>query len=108
MDAYGEVLGRLVCFFIRHLDAPLGQWKDLYPLTTIQEGRLRDLGHMIISENESEETIDAAFHRAVKALFCWQEPRLLMDEIGCPVQRFLVCSSIQKGGRGFINAKEVG
>ena len=80
----------------------------MYPLTTIQRARLDHLAEILAQENHTEETIDPAFHEAVKALFCWQEPRRLIDEMACPVQRFLVCSSIEKSGKGFINAKEVG
>ena len=52
-------------------------------------------------------TLDTAFHEVVKELFCWMETRKLLDEIACPVQRFLVVRCIRKQGDGFINVRDI-
>src|SRR5438876_12218493 len=57
--------------------------------------------------NHRTETIDPAFHEAIKELFCWQESRRLLSDMACPVQRFLVVLCLRKGGEGFINVRDI-
>jgi len=107
MDEYGTLLGRLVCFYLRHGEAEFS-WKEQYPLLGAQEACLDDLRDVLARENATPEDIQAGFDNTIKELFLWEEELSLMDEMGCPVQRFLISASIAKGAKGFMNVKEIG
>ena len=51
--------------------------------------------------------LDQQFHLILKELFFWHESRRLMDSLDCPVHRFLVYASIDRGGQGFIHVREI-
>ena len=107
-DEYGTLLGRLVCFYLRHGEAELAPWSDTHPLTEAQQGSVGDLRVLLEDENASAEAVQWAFDKVLTELFLWEEAEGLIDELACPVQRFLVCASIDKGGKGFIHVREVG
>src|SRR6266516_1786294 len=116
---YGTVLGRLVCFYIRLLDLeemdemdPRVQWFRTYPLKESQPERLSQLKNLLDSESsdsdsERESGLDEVFHQTIKELFCWRERRSLLDEIHCPVQRFLMVVCLRKEGNGFIPVRDI-
>ena len=122
-DDYGSLLGRLVCFHLRIVmgqeesesdseselesDEESSDWSRLYPLRSIQKTKLRSLGNILRAEEKSEEEVDEIFHEVVKELFCWQESRKLLDEMACPVQRFLVAVCLRKEGKGFVNVRDI-
>ena len=107
-DKYGGLLGRLVCFYLRQSDQESAPWKDKYPLATGQQESLDHLKDILADREASFEAIQMAFDKVLVELFLWEEREGLIDEMACPVQRFLVCASISKGGRGFINVREIG
>jgi hypothetical protein len=123
-DEYGTVLGRLVCFYLRSLEAEVdldsdsdsdsdsedsekSQWSERYPLTTVQRVKLENLSKDLESNSEDTDALDKAFHGAIKELFCWQESRKLLSDMACPAQRFLVVLCLRKGGEGFINVRNI-
>ena len=107
-DEYGGLLGRLVCFYLRQSDQESATWKDKYPLAAGQQESLDHLKNIMADTEASSEAIQTAFDKVLVELFLWEEREGLIDEMACPVQRFLVCASIGKGGRGFINVREIG
>jgi len=108
MNEYGTLLGRLVCFYLRQDEMEIALWNDKYPLTTAQLSALADLRGILANENATSEALQSGFEKVLMALFLWEEDKRLIDEMACPVQRFLVCASIDNGGRGFIHVREVG
>ena len=113
-DAYGEILGRLICFYLRwmeiesnseYADEDLIQWFDGMLLDDVQRHALRKLNLVLDSSEENENTIERAFHEALKAMFCWLQDRVLLNDTSCPVQRFLIVLCLRKQGDGFIHVK---
>jgi len=84
-------------------DEESSEWSRLYPLKRIQKTNLRSPGNILRSEEKSDEEVDEIFHEVVKELLCWQESRKLLEEMACPVQRFLVALCLRKVGKGFIS-----
>jgi hypothetical protein len=107
-DEYGGLLGRLVCFYLRQGEQPLGQWNEMYGLTEAQQSCLNDLKEVLADKEASSEAIQGGFDQVLAELFLWEETEHLVDEMACPVQRFLICASIGKGGQGFIQVREIG
>ena len=113
-DQYGNILGQLICFYLRILELEYDeeeegiiQWYQQHPLSPSQQQQLENLRTLINNGNNDEILLDTAFHKAVKELFCWMETRKLLDEMDCPVQRFLVVRCLRKGGDGFINVRDI-
>jgi len=69
---------------------------------------LEHLNEILETEGHTNEEIDMAFHGFIRELFCWEEKRNLIDEIACPVNRFLICLCIEKQGKGFLHVREIG
>jgi hypothetical protein len=107
MDDYGEVLGRLVCMYIRLIDLEDQFGENEHGLTTTQEQELQNL-RKALTDNEVDDVLDEHFHAVLKELFFWQESRRLMEVMECPIQRFLVYASVEKGAKGFISVREIG
>ena len=113
-DSYGMILGRLVCFYIRLIklqedmeEDSIVDWYERYPLNEFQIEKLRNLIALVESGVEDMEVLNDAFHEAVKGLFCWTESRKLLEEIACPVQRFLMSVCLRKEGKGFIHVRDI-
>jgi len=120
-DAYGTVLGRMVCFYVRLLSLQdeieheeiesddRVTWFEEHPLKPIQLAKLRHL--MYLLESNSAEVIDTdldeAFHETIKEFFCWTESKKLLEEVDCPVQRFLMVVCLRNEGNGFIHRVRV-
>jgi hypothetical protein len=62
--------------------------------------------HKYIQEKEYDE-MDLRFH-AMLELFFRYESHKLMDIMECPIQRFLVYTSVGKGAKGFIRVRDIG
>jgi len=107
MDDYGDVLGRLVCMYIRMIDLEDEFGENEHGLTMIQQQELQNLRKALV-DDEADEELDRYFHAVLKELFCWQESRRLMEVMECPIQRFLVYASVEKGAKGFICVREIG
>jgi len=113
-DQYGDILGQLICFYLRILELEsdeeeeaIIQWYQQHPLNPSQQEALDNLRTLLNNENDGNILLDTAFHQTVKELFCWVELRKLLDEMDCPVQRFLVVRCIRKQGDGFINVRDI-
>jgi len=109
MDDYGSVLGRLVCMYIRTMDleCQFGEEEE-HGLTESQQTKLQDLREVLMRDDASDDELDGEFHAVLKELFFWEESHRLMEVMECPVQRFLVYASVEKGAKGFISVKEIG
>ena len=107
-DEYGELLGRLICFYLRQDEGEFAPWNEIYPLTPVQKASLDDFGSLLASEDGVSQALVDGFHKALMELFLWEENERLMEEMACPVQRFLLCASIHKRGKGFIHVRDVG
>jgi len=107
-DEYGELVGRLVCFYLRQNEEELGLWKEVYPLKPVQKASLDDFDSLLASADGVSQALVEGFHRALMELFLREENKCLMEEMACPVQCFLLCASIHKRGKGFIYVRDVG
>jgi len=100
--AYGNMLGRLVCFYIRiwslldesehdgnESDDRIA-WFQQNPLKETQMNKLHLLKGLLDSDTDVIN-LDEVFHQTIKELFCWTESKKLLEEVECPVQRFLTC-----------------
>ena len=117
-DAYGTVLGRLVCFYIRLLglqdevevdenqEDEIVTWFKQNPLKLTQITKLRELSNLVDSDTDVIN-LDDVFHKTIKELFCWTESKKLLEEIECPVQRFLMVACLRDQGKGFIHVREI-
>ena len=107
-------MGQLIYFYLRILELEsdeeeeaIIQWYQQHPLNPSQQEALDNLRTLLNNENDGNILLDTAFHQTVKELFCWVELRKLLDEMDCPVQRFLVVRCIRKQGDGFINMRDI-
>lgn len=107
-DEYGELLGRLVCFYLRQNEPEFAPWNETYPLTPVQKASLDDFGSLLVLEDGGSHALMDGFHNAMMELFLWEENERLLGEMACPVQRFLMCASIHKRGKGFMHVRDVG
>ena len=116
MKSYGTVLGRLICFYIRLMcleerepDDARVSWFRQHPLEEKQLKSLRELNDRLGAEIQPEDLPDFedAFHQTLKAFFFWKESRSMLDEIHCPVQRFLMALCLRKEGNGFIPVRDI-
>jgi len=115
------MLGRLVCFYIRLKNLAEENeedgrvvWSNQHPLTTAQLESLGELDDYLVDklheeeDDEQEEAdLDVLFHAVLKELFLWTEGRTLLDEVDCPVQRFLMVACIRKEGDGFVGVRDI-
>ena len=114
-NAYGTILGRLVCFYIRLLSLKdesesndIVEWLEEHPLRNSQIKKLERLIKLLESNTETNITeLDDLFHQVIRELFCWSESKRLLEEVDCPVQRFLMVACLRKEGNGFIHVREI-
>jgi hypothetical protein len=115
-DEYGTVLGRLVCFYVRLLSLQdeiepdeCVTWYERHLLKQIQVSRLCRLMYLLDlpSEEVIDSDLDEAFHETIQELFCWTESKKLLEEVECPVQRFLMVACLRKEGKGFIHVRDI-
>ena len=111
---YGTFLGRLVCFYLRLIrmdevdeEGPIVEWFREHPLKDNQLETLTQLDNCLESGFADEEDLDNAFHEAIRELFFWIERRRMLDEIRCPVQRFLMVACLRRDGNGFITVRDI-
>ena len=116
--AYGSLLGRLVCFYVRVLslldESELAgnesddrvAWFQQNPLKETQMNKLRQLRGLLDSDTDVIN-LEEVFHQTIKELFCWTESKKLLEEVECPVQRFLMVACLRDEGNGFIHIKDI-
>jgi len=107
MDDYGNVLGRMVCMFIRTIDLESEFGEDHPWLRDSQRQRVQRMRETLVEGDVAEAELDDWFHSVLKELFFWHESRKLMDCLDCPVHGFLVYASVDKGAQGFIHTREI-
>jgi len=109
---YGTLLGRLVCFYVRLSDLekadeedPRVVWFRQHPLNPSQAQKLDEIRDLLNTRDYTN--LDTLLHETLKELFCWRESRTLLDEIHCPVQRFLMVVCLRREGNGFIPVHDI-
>jgi hypothetical protein len=107
MDDYGTVLGRMACMFVRGINLEDENESEAHGLSERQLEKVRILKAGLL-EGVGDEDMDERFHAMLTTLFFQHETRQLMDELDCPVQRFLVYASLAPAGTGFISVREIG
>jgi hypothetical protein len=117
-EAYGTVLGRLVCFYLR-LDAledteeneDLIRWRSKYLLMESIQTKLMDVQNQLEiysgTDEEWERSFNVVFHEVIYSFFCWTESRTLLEEGFCAIQRFLMVICLCPNGNGFINTRDI-
>ena len=108
MDEYGNILGRLVCMYIRMLNQEDEFGVADHDLTASQRQKIQNLKEALVEENAENAEMDGRFHDVLRELFLWNEFHKLLEVLDCPVQHFLVYASVEKGAKGFISAREIG
>ena len=108
MNEYGNVLGRLVCMYLRMLDQEEEFGVVDHDLTASQRQKIQNLKDVLIEGSAEDGKMDAPFHTVLTELFLWKESHKLLEVLDCPVQHFLVYASVEKGAKGFISAREIG
>jgi hypothetical protein len=108
MDEYGNILGRLVCMYIRMLNQEDEFGVVDHDLTASQRQKIQNLKEALVEENAENGEMDGRFHDVLRELFLWNESHKLLEVLDCPVQHFLVYASVEKGAKGFISAREIG
>ena len=93
--------------YIRLIDLKDQFGENKHGLMMTQEQELQNL-RKALTDNEVDDVLDEHFHAVLKELFFWQESRRLMEIMECPIQRFLVYASVEKGAKGFISVREIG
>jgi len=118
-QAYANVLGQLVCFYLRLSeldedhddDAALIEWRTKYPLKVSIADKLIELNEELDQYNPEDDDwvvrFNRVFHDVVYSFFCWTESRSLLEEGFCPVQRFLMVICLRSDGSGFINPRYI-
>jgi hypothetical protein len=107
MDDYGNALGKMVCMFIRAIDLE-SEFGENHPwLRNSERQTLQRMREGVVEGEIADSKLDDWFHRVLKELFFWNESQKLMDCLECPVHRFLVYASIDKGVQGFIHTREI-
>jgi len=111
-NEYGTMLGRLVCFYVRLSDLekadeedPRVVWFRQHPLNPSQAQKLDEIRDLLNTRDYTY--LDTLLHKTLKELFCWRESRTLLDEIHCPVQRFLMVACLRQEGNGFIPVHDI-
>ena len=107
MNEYGNVLGRLVCMYLRMLDQEEEFGVVDHDLTACQRQKIQDLKDVLIEGSAEDGEMDARFHNVLRELFLWKEYHKLLEVLECPVQHFLVYASVKKDTKGFISAREI-
>ena len=108
MNEYGNILGRLVCMYIRMLNQEDEFGMVDHDLTASQRQKIQNLKEALVGGNAEDDEMDTRFHDVLRELFLWNESHKLLEVLDCPVQRFLVYASVEKGAKGFISAREIG
>jgi hypothetical protein len=93
--------------FIRAIDLESEFGEDHRWLRDNQRQTLQRMQERLVESEVAEAELDDWFHAVLKELFFWHESRTLMDCLDCPVHRFLVHASVDKGGQGFIHTREI-
>jgi hypothetical protein len=96
MNNYGNVLGRMVCMFIRAIDLESEFGEDHSWLWDRQRETLQRMRERLVESDVAETELDELFHAVLRELFFWHESRKLIDCLDCPVHRFLVYASVDK------------
>ena len=108
MNEYGNVLGRLICMYLRMLDQEEEFGVVDHDLTACQRQKIQDLKDVLIEGSAEDGEMDARFHNVLRELFLWKESHKLLEVLDCLVQHFLIYASVEKGAKGFISAREIG
>ena len=69
MDEYGNILGRLVCMYIRMLNQEDEFGVVDHDLTASQRQKIQDLKEALVGGNAEDGEMDARFHDVLRELF---------------------------------------
>ncbi|KAJ7084196.1 hypothetical protein C8R44DRAFT_894167 [Mycena epipterygia] len=94
-DNYGRTLWRLVFNLFRQIRGELPEYH--YPLTSLQEKKLKDLD-LCLKSGSSEELIDLNIHRTIHATFSHKKRNNKEDKFFSCVNHFIVLFSFHESG----------
>ena len=69
INEYGNILGRLVCMYIRMLDQEDEFGVVDHDLTASRRQKMQDLKEVLVEGNAEEGEMDALFHNILRELF---------------------------------------
>ena len=106
MDDYGRMLGRLICFLLRSYMKRDFKWTIEHPYWDSTSERLREIDGLCRVRQVDKSSIHKSIHGLLSELFDWQEERII-DEVKCPIYRFMVVALVNTSATGFSTAKGV-
>jgi hypothetical protein len=106
MDDYGRMLGRLICFLLRSSMNRGFKWTVEHPYWNSTVEKLEDLDKLCREQQVDKVAIRKSIHWLLAELFNWQEDRIIED-VKCPIYRFVVAALVNKSATGFSTAKGV-
>jgi hypothetical protein len=106
MDDYGRMLGRLICFLLRSYARPDFKWMTEHPYWDSMMERLRILDALCSAQWMNKISIHESIHELFSEFFDWQEERII-NEVKCPISRFVIVVLINTNATGFLMVKGV-
>lgn len=106
MDDYGRMLGRLICFLLRSYTKRDFKWTIEHPYWDSISERFQEIDAFCRERQVDKSSIRKSIHGLFSELFDWQEERII-DEMKCPIYRFVIAALVNTNATGFSTAKEV-
>jgi hypothetical protein len=100
MKDYGDILGRLVCMYLRMINEESEvEWE--HGLTEKQLEKLDHISECLEQEFDNEDELDGCFHALLKELFFWRESHKINGGIGMSDSAISGICKHRTGGQRF-------
>src|SRR5947199_5234915 len=97
LTANSRMFARLLCSVIRTIEQS-HRWFQQYSFDDKQLKGADELREAVDAEEVDEAAVKEAIHQLELTLFCKKRKEILKGDFACSIYRFLVISSIKKGG----------
>ena len=92
MNEYGNILGRLICMYLRMLDQEEEFGVVDHDLTACQRQKIQDLKDVLIEGSAEDSEMDARFHNVLRELFLWKESHYHYNPVTEPFSTSIIWS----------------